>query len=213
MYSKAAELAELELIDYNRASRNYLEAAICFCYVSTDSACAYFKKSIRAFINSEDIDSAIYLSMICGYMYETKFGTCSRSLKFYMISHKLRIKNQKNHKCIITYDDYMAMEKTNGLEFVKWRQIIRSNKRICKKKNKPLDICLKCIYAHAKLDEDFEESIYFQDPYKYSFKKRKPFPKIKYIMNNIAGLNDKKQHSAVSSDSGIYSNTETNSTQ
>ncbi|KII62550.1 hypothetical protein RF11_16214 [Thelohanellus kitauei] len=207
-YSKAAVLAEFKLIDYHRASLNYLEAAISLCYISPERACVYFRKSIKAFINSEEIDFAIYLSMLCGYMYGAKFSDDCLSIQFYKFAHRLRIQNQKDHKCIIKDKDLREIGKDNPQELLKWQTIIRSNNTICKKKNKPLDLCLKCIYAHAKLDDDFDGYLYFQDQYKKSFKIRKPFSKITYVVKNRRGSRDEINYTPVSSDSGICINTQ-----
>ncbi|KII66327.1 hypothetical protein RF11_14218 [Thelohanellus kitauei] len=161
-YAKAAKLAENQLIDYNRASHNYLDAAICYLEVSHERACKYFKNSIEALANSRDIVSAIYYSMMIGYMYETKFFNFRRSMKFYKKAHKLRNQNNISHICLFTDDELMEIDTDPSKSMSKWEGIIKENRRVCYREHCRLDLCVRCIHAHAKLDENFDRSMYFQ---------------------------------------------------
>ncbi|KII66326.1 hypothetical protein RF11_14217 [Thelohanellus kitauei] len=111
--------------------------------------------------------------MMFGYMYETKFLDFPRSMKFYKKAHLLRNQNNIRHCCLFTDDEMKEIDNDSIHSLGRLKQIIKENKRVWSKEYKPSDLCEKCIHAQAKIDDDFERSIYFPKGYKYSFYKTK----------------------------------------
>ncbi|KII66322.1 hypothetical protein RF11_14212 [Thelohanellus kitauei] len=202
-YNKAAKLAKNKLIDYHRALLNYLDAAICLFNISSDRAYVYFKKCINAFINSEDIASAIVCATRCGYMYETKCYNLPLSIKLYQKADKLRHQNNIVHKCIITYDDLKDIEQDTPRAQCKFDKIINKNKIVGLREHQPLDLCVKCIKAYAKLDDDF-------DGYIYTFKRRNSYLRVPNFIQNCVGSSDPENYKTLQSCPDVYRYVEPN---
>ncbi|KII73088.1 hypothetical protein RF11_00645 [Thelohanellus kitauei] len=100
-------------------------------------------------------------------MYETKFFDFPGCMKFYKKAHKLRNQNNLSHCCLFTDDEMKEIDNGHTHSLSRFKQIIKENKRVWAREYKPSDLCEKCIYAHTKLDDDFERSIYFPNKYRY----------------------------------------------
>ncbi|KII66325.1 hypothetical protein RF11_14216 [Thelohanellus kitauei] len=105
--------------------------------------------------------------MRCGYLYEMKLWDFTKSNKFYKKADKLRHQNNINHNCLFTFCDLIEIANDPAKSLSQWEQLIKENKRVCRIEYTPSDLCVKCIHAHAKLDDNFERSLYFQNRYKY----------------------------------------------
>ncbi|KII73092.1 hypothetical protein RF11_00649 [Thelohanellus kitauei] len=101
--------------------------------------------------------------MRCGYMYETQHCNFFRSKSFYRKADKLRYQNKIHHRCPFKDDEMLKISKYDTLSLSKFKQKTKVNKRVWSWEYKPLDLCVKCINAYAKLHEEFDESMYFQD--------------------------------------------------
>ncbi|KII66318.1 hypothetical protein RF11_14208 [Thelohanellus kitauei] len=204
-YNKAAKLAKSKLIDFSRASLNYFDAAICLFNISPDRAYVYFKKCINAFVDSEDIASAIFYATRCGYLYETKCCNLPISIKLYQKADKLRHRNNIVHKCIIIDDDLIDIEQKNPLAQCKFDKIINKSKILGLREHQPLgtsisqstDLCVKCITAYAKLDDDF-------DRYIYTFKRRNSFGDARNIIRNCVGSSNPENYTTLQSCPDVY---------
>ncbi|KII68186.1 hypothetical protein RF11_00616 [Thelohanellus kitauei] len=95
-------------------------------------------KGIEALSNSGDIASAIYLSMRCGYMYETQHCNLSRSIKFYRKADKLRQRNKIHHCCPFTDDELLKISNDDIPSVTKFEQKTKVNKRVWCWEYKPL---------------------------------------------------------------------------
>ncbi|KII72573.1 hypothetical protein RF11_13270 [Thelohanellus kitauei] len=142
--------------------------------------------------------------MRCGYMYETKFYDYSRSIKFYLKADKLRMEKRMDHKCIFTDDELRDIY--NDMPYIRHRfqHIITKNKRGCLREHKPLDVCRRCIMAHAKLDIDFDRTIYSHDSHRYLTQKRNSLPSKKYSTNDPQKMT--YQHNFIAAESSIEIN-------
>ncbi|KII69602.1 hypothetical protein RF11_06538 [Thelohanellus kitauei] len=170
---EAAKFAEDELVNQGSASAHYLAAANSYHRVLSERAYDTYNKAIETSLKDGSEESAISISVMCGYQYEKDRGDFLISDEFYDKADDLRVKYNLEHACSLT-NEYMQglirdvtealqMNPDNAFEIINEKSKILRKRGIIK--SFTTDECRKCVHFSKIFDEYVNETRKVENQY------------------------------------------------